>query len=97
MMKSKKDVFVSEKTANLIYDGIYKNDYSKWYKVGGKRYIPIDCVFGIEDARNKLLFYNFVDNNIYHILNIEIATLDSKEYFLHLKFSDRDEIFIPIR
>ena len=96
LTKSRDEIFATKRESEAIFKGYFESDFSGWKRMGNSLFAPIDVVLGIEKQRNKYLLHNYIDNNIYPIRFIDCATIDNKEFFIHL-FLGNGELFIPIR
>ena len=96
-MKSLIDNTITVETTEALFEGIKLKNFSQWYKIGKKYYLPIGDSYGVEVDRHHRYFYNTLRNAKDDIKNFEYATLDGRTYFLHVMLHDAEDIFIPIR
>lgn len=97
MKKFTQEVYATEAQADMLYAGMYKKNFTNWSKVGDEYFTPLGELCAIEKKRNRYMFHNYVDNNIYPISDVEFTTLDNIHFFIRIVIDGGMDMFIPIR
>lgn len=98
MMKKQPEIYIPKRMVFSLFQGLKERKFDdQWLKTGKTKYISIGSIFGIEVKRNETYFINLAKNSKNELKNVEYATLDGEQYFLHVVLHDAEDVYIPIR